>query len=87
MRKGAGYGPFQKEKIKILFESFKICSKLSGSLNSCSINALRARLTSGGLSTDYDVLIGRKSMGYFLEKEGFASLPGPTIPTPGSDLL
>ena len=79
MRKGAGYGPFQKEKIKILFESFKICSKLSGSLNSCSINALRA--------TDYDVLIGRKSMGYFLEKEGFASLPGPTIPTPGSDLL
>jgi hypothetical protein len=41
------------------------------------------RLTAGGLATDYDVLIGQKSMGMFLEKEGFAALPGPTVPTPG----
>ena len=47
------------------------------------IEALRARLTSGGLFSNYDVIIGKKSMGLFLEKEGFAALPGPTIPVPG----
>ena len=44
-------------------------------------------MTAGGLATDYDVLIGKKSIGSFLEKEGFAALPGPTIPTPGNYYL
>jgi len=56
----------------------------AGSLDDCTINALRARLTSGGAATDFDVFFGQKSMGYFLEREGFAALPGPTFPKPGS---
>jgi hypothetical protein len=45
------------------------------------------RLTAGGLATDYDILIGKKSMGMFLEQEGFAALPGPTLPTPGKSFI
>jgi hypothetical protein len=56
----------------------------TGSLKSCSIRALLARVTSGGLATNYDVLIGQKSIGKLLELEGFAALPGPTYPTPGN---
>ena len=53
------------------------------SLTSCSIRSLLGRLTAGGLNTNWDVLAGKKSMGMFLEKEGFAALPGPTYPLTG----
>ncbi len=55
----------------------------SGSLSQCTINALRARLAAAGLANDYDILVGKKSMGTFLENQGFAALPGPTRPVPG----
>jgi len=51
-------------------------------LSELTIEALRARLTAGGVTTNHDVIMGKKSMGLFLENEGFAALPGPTIPTP-----
>ena len=52
-------------------------------MSELTIEALRARLTAGGLVSNYDVIIGNKSMGLFLENEGFAALPSPTNPTPG----
>ena len=55
----------------------------SGSLSTCSVNALIARLTAGGTATNYDVLLGKKSIGKILENEGFAALPGPTYPIAG----
>jgi hypothetical protein len=55
----------------------------TGSLKSCSIRALLSRLPAGGLITNYDVLIGQKSIGKLLESEGFAALPGPTYPIAG----
>jgi len=59
----------------------------TGSLKSCSIRALLSRLTAGGLITNYDVLIGQKSIGKLLESEGFAALPGPTYPIAGVNFI
>jgi len=55
-----------------------------GSLSTCTINALIARLTAGGAATNYDVLVGKKSIGKMLENEDFAALPGPTYPIAGN---
>ena len=52
-------------------------------MNECTIEALRSRLTAGGSVSNYDVFLGKKSMGYLLEQEGFAALPGPTYPRQG----
>jgi hypothetical protein len=55
-----------------------------GSLSTCTINALIARLIAGGAATNYDVLVGKKSIGKMLENEDFAALPGPTYPIAGN---
>jgi hypothetical protein len=53
------------------------------SLVNCTINSLRSRLTATGQASDYDLLIGQKSFGRYLQDEGFDAMPGPKLPVAG----